>query len=72
MPFDSLGGGSGGDSGPFCVRCNLPIGDEPSQRLHFQQDPHGHQGLSGLYHKRCAKPYASFERILNINTWSRF
>jgi hypothetical protein len=72
MPLDSQSGGGSGDSGPFCTRCNLPIGEEPSQRLYFQQDPHGHQGLTGPYHVRCAKPFAAFERILNMNPWARF
>lgn len=73
MPLDSSGGGfGGGDHSPFCVRCNLPIGDQPSLRLNFPQDPHGHDGLTGIYHTACSKPFAAFERILNMNPWARF
>lgn len=73
MPFDSMGGGSGGHSGPWCTACSLPIADgEPVERIHFPQDPHGHEGLSGPYHQRCAKPFSSLARVCNLNIWGRF
>lgn len=70
MPFDSLGGGSEGPSGPWCVHCNLAISaNEPVERIHFPNDPHGHQGLTGLYHARCAKPFSGLARIMNLKPW---
>jgi hypothetical protein len=63
----------GGNEGPFCTRCSQPIAEgETMERLKFEQDPHGHRGLSGPYHSACAKPFLSFERILNFNPWGRF
>ncbi len=72
MLFDTSTGGEGGFEGPWCVRCNQPIQkDDSSQRISFPNDPHGHQGLTGLYHDRCAKPFSSLARIMNMNPWSR-
>jgi len=71
MLFDSSGRGSNEPSGPWCTRCNLPIANEPSERIHFPDDPDGHRGLSGLYHQRCAKPFSSLARIANLNPWGR-
>ena len=73
MPYDSTGGGSDGPSGPWCTACNLPIQDgEPVERIHFQNDPLGHKGLTGPYHKRCAKPFSSLAHIVNLNVRSFF
>ena len=64
----------GGPSGPWCKRCVLPIGeDEATKHIQFAHDPEGKlRELNGLYHARCAEPYASLARILNINLWTRF
>jgi len=70
MLFDSLGQGSEGPSGPLCVSCRGLIHDgESPERITFPHDPHGHRGLSGLYHARCAKPFASLARIMNLKPW---
>lgn len=67
MLYDSSNGDNGGFDGPWCVRCSQPVlKSEPSERISFPQDPHGHEGLSGLYHARCAKPFSSLARILNL------
>lgn len=72
MPFDSLPGGSGGShDGPWCVRCHKPVlSDEPSERISFPNDPHGHRGLTGLYHARCAKPFSSLAHIMNLRPFA--
>jgi hypothetical protein len=47
----------------------LPIVEgEASEYIEFINDPDGRlRDLTGLYHARCAEPYASLARILNIN-----
>jgi len=64
----------GGPSGPWCKRCTLPIeAGEPTERIHFEHDPERKLAeLNGLYHARCAQPYLSFARILNLNPRGRF
>ena len=67
MLFDSSRGGDEGPSGPWCTICNgLISDDEKPERITFAHDPHGHKGFTGLYHQRCARPFASFARILNM------
>jgi hypothetical protein len=63
-----------GPSGPWCKRCVLPIAEgEASEYIQFINDPEGKlRDLDGLYHVRCAEPYASLARILNISSWGRF
>jgi hypothetical protein len=66
--------GDRGPSGPWCKRCVLPIVEgEATENIHFARDPDGKlRSLNGLYHARCAQPYLSFARILNLNLWGRF
>ena len=71
MLFDSSEGGGEGPSGPECPSCRRPINDsDASERITFPHDPHGHRGLSGLYHVGCAKPFASLARIMNLKPWA--
>src|SRR5258705_12202773 len=67
-------GGGGPPPGPSCKRCILPIQEgEPTERIHFAHDPERkYAALNGLYHARCAQPYLSIARILNLNPWGRF
>ena len=67
-------GGGGPPPGPSCKRCILPIQEgEPTERIHFANDPERkYSAFNGLYHARCAQPYLSIARILNLNPWGRF
>jgi hypothetical protein len=58
-----------GPVGPCCKRCMLPISETESVRhIAFLNDPDGKlKELSGLYHARCAEPYLSLSRFLNLN-----
>jgi len=62
-----------GPMGPSCKRCVLPIaGSEASVHVQFSNDPDGKlRSLNGLYHARCAEPYLSMSRILNMTPWGR-
>jgi hypothetical protein len=56
MAFDAVPGGD--PRGPTCPKCRRPVREgEPSTRMHFQDDPEGVRGLSGLWHGECARPY---------------
>ncbi len=62
---------SGGSNDPSCTSCNGPITpDQPSIQVNFANDPHGHRGLSGLYHQECGKPFSSLSKAFNA-TWFR-
>jgi hypothetical protein len=66
-------GGSGGPEWPSCLSCRAPIVDgQPSVRVYFNHDPHGHKGFSGLYHSECSRPFASIARVINSNWFGRF
>jgi hypothetical protein len=66
MFFDSMPGGRGPDE-PWCTSCKAPIGEgQPSVQIRFSHDPHGHGGLTGLYHKHCSKPFESLAHALNM------
>ncbi|GAA0648784.1 hypothetical protein [Brevundimonas lenta] len=56
MAYDAEPGGD--PRGPWCPKCRLPVkkGD-PSTKMHFDHDPDGSKGLSGLWHGECARPY---------------
>jgi hypothetical protein len=41
-------------------------------RVDFSNDPHGHKGLSGLYHEACGKRFASLARAINMLSFRRF
>jgi hypothetical protein len=73
MAFDPMPSAGSGPHGPFCTSCREPIAAEQrSVRIHFDTDPHGHRGLSGLYHEHCSKPFASLARVINLNWFGRF
>jgi hypothetical protein len=63
-----------GPFGPSCKRCVLPIQKgEAAEQIRFMNDPDGKlRSLNGLYHARCAQPYLSMSRILNLSPWGRF
>jgi hypothetical protein len=64
---------SGGSNDPSCTGCHGPITpDQPSIRVEFANDPHGHRGSSGLYHAQCGKPLQSLARAFNATWSSRF
>lgn len=65
--------GGSGPHGPFCTSCNAPIVEgERSIQIAFAHDPHGHRGLTGLYHERCSKPFASLARAINMLSFRPF
>jgi hypothetical protein len=66
LAFDPMpASGSGGPYEPLCMSCHAPISEnETSVRIDFEQDPHGHRGLSGEYHEACSKPFASIAYAL--------
>ena len=71
MPFDATPDGNPGR--PTCKACRQPIWHgQPATRVDFQNDPDGTRGLTGLYHKRCSKPFQSMARVLNMNWFGRF
>lgn len=63
-----------GPSGPSCKWCILPIKEgEATEHIQFTNDPEGKlRSLNGLYHVRCAEPYLSMSRVLNLTSWGRF
>jgi hypothetical protein len=65
--------GGSGPSEPCCTSCREPItSQERSMRINFENDPHGHRGLTGLYHEHCGKPFQSLARVVNLNWSGRF
>jgi len=47
----------------------------PNQRrveVRFNTDPHGHRGLTGVYHVECSKPFQSLAHVVNLNWFGRF
>lgn len=60
-----------GPLGPSCKRCTLPIEEgEATEQIRFSNDPEGKlRLLNGVYHSKCAQPYLSMARILNLNPW---
>jgi hypothetical protein len=45
---------------------------EPVTRIYFQTDPEGTQGLTGTYHRLCARRFQSLARAVNMSPWGRF
>jgi hypothetical protein len=73
MAYFEMRAGGGGPSEPWCTSCKAPIaGEERSVRIDFATDPHGRKGLSGLYHERCSKPFASLARAINALSFRPF
>jgi hypothetical protein len=73
VAFDPMPAGGSGPSGPCCTSCREPITNgQRSVRIEFSHDPHGHRGLTGLYHDHCSKPFASLARVINLNWFGRF
>jgi hypothetical protein len=61
-------GGEGG--GRSCCGCKQPIHEgERAKRVHFDNDPHGFKGLTGDYHLRCSKPFASLAHVINLKPY---
>jgi hypothetical protein len=57
---------------PWCRGCRQLIGHgEPATRVYFQTDPEGTEGLTGLYHQPCSRPFQSLARVVNMSTWGR-
>jgi hypothetical protein len=71
MPFDATPDGNPGR--PSCRACKQPIWHgQPATRVDFRTDPDGSQGLTGVYHKPCSRPFLSLARVVNLNPWSGF
>jgi len=71
MFLDESMKGGGGYRGQSCCGCRQEIREgERSVRVEFRTDPHGHKGLTGLYHSACSRMYASLAHVINLNPWS--
>lgn len=67
MALDMMPGG-GEPRGSWCTSCKSPIRKgQRSVRIHFDNDPHGHRGLTGEYHEACSKPFQSLAHVINLN-----
>lgn len=56
MAYDCVPGGD--PRGSWCPKCQLPVREgDPTTRMHIASDPDGKQGLSGLWHAECARPF---------------
>ncbi|MFC5066924.1 hypothetical protein [Flaviflagellibacter deserti] len=72
MAFDPMPASGSGGNEPWCSACNAPITKEQrSVHIRFDNDPHGHKGLTGPYHERCSKPFASLAHVVNLNWFGR-
>ena len=57
----------GGESVPSCSACKAPIlQGQGAVRLHFNTDPGGVKGLTGMYHAACSKPFDSLANAINM------
>ena len=73
MAYNLMPSGGGGPEEPWCASCRAPITPrQRSVRIQFNNDPHGHKGLSGLYHEQCSKPFESLARVVNMNWFGKF
>jgi hypothetical protein len=67
MPFDRTPKGGGDPHEKWCTSCKAPIaGGQRSVLIRFSQDPHGHRGLTGLYHEHCGKRFRSLAHAFNL------
>ena len=72
MPFDSLPNREE-PKATFCLACKMPIAEnQRSMSVWFRNDPHGLRGLTGKYHKVCAKPFVSLARVINVDWFRKF
>ncbi len=71
MAFDATHGGE--PHGRMCRSCRHPIAPgEASETISFDNDPDRKlNDLNGLYHARCARPFLSLARIINMDAWGR-
>ena len=71
--YEMPAGGGGGPNEPWCTSCKAPITDgQRSVRITFHHDPHGHRGLTGLYHEQCSRPFKSLAHALNVLSFRPF
>jgi hypothetical protein len=67
------GGGGGSPHEPWCTKCKAPItAGQRSVRIVFDDDPHGHRGLTGLYHEHCSRPFQSLAHALKVLSFRPF
>ena len=65
--------GGGGPHELWCVSCKEPIKDgQGSVRIAFDNDPHGHRGLTGIYHAHCSRPFQSLAHALKLLSFRSF
>jgi hypothetical protein len=71
MPLDALPDRDE-PHGPWCTSCKTPIvTGQRSVRVHFNNDPHGFRGLTGLYHEACSKAFQSLASVINLNPFGK-
>ena len=39
-------------------------------QVRFNNDPHGFNGTTGVYHAQCGRLFASLARVINLNPWA--
>ncbi len=56
------------DEGPVCKSCKRLIDNsEPTEDLRFEPyGDHRFDGMDGLYHSECARPYLSIIRAMDM------
>lgn len=64
MAFD--GTYEGDPRGTHCKACRAPI-VEPDRAIRIDFRQGSARGMSGLYHRECARPFQSFAAILNFS-----
>jgi hypothetical protein len=63
VAFDATPGGD--PRGPLCKACRQPIGvGQPSEMVEFSTPDT--RDMSGMYHRLCARPFASLARVINL------
>jgi hypothetical protein len=73
VAYQLMRAGGGGPHEPWCTSCKSPItAEQQSVRIDFANDPHGHEGLSGLYHAECGKVFQSLARAINMLSFRPF
>lgn len=73
MAYYLMPAGGGGPNEPWCAHCKAPIASgEPSVRLTFAHDPHGHRGWTGIYHEHCGKSFQSLAHAINVLSFRPF
>jgi hypothetical protein len=73
MAYYLMPSGWGGPNELWCTRCKAPIiSGQRGVRITFAHDPHGHRGLTGIYHEHCGKLFQSLAHAINVLSFRSF